>query len=141
MMSRKQLEKLGKEAIDSIFEVHRELGPGLLETTYEMALCREFSLRKLRFERQKSAAASYKGADLDCGFRIDPLLEDEIVLELKSVESLLAVHDAQIINYLRLANKRLGFLVNFNVPRVKDGIRRRVNNLEEDPLRPANFLS
>ena len=138
-MNREELEKLGKEVLDSLFEVHRELGPGLLENAYEMALCHEFHLRKLRFERQKPVPVIYKDITLECGFRIDVLVADEIVLELKSVEALLPIHDAQLISYLRLSEKRIGFLINFNVPRLKDGLRRRVNKLEEDPRRPCDF--
>ncbi len=138
-MTREQVEYLAKQVIDSLFEVHRELGPGLLENAYEMALCREFSLRKISFERQKPQPVFYKGVQLECGFRIDVLVEDEIVLELKSVDGLLPIHDAQLINYLRLSEKRLGFLVNFNVPRIKDGLRRRVNKLEDDERRPRDF--
>jgi GxxExxY protein len=139
MINREELERLGKQVIDSLFEVHRELGPGLLENAYEMVLCHEFTLRQLRFERQKPVPVHYKGITLECGFRIDVLVEDEIVLELKSVEGLLPLHDAQLINYLRLSDKRLGFLVNFNVPRLKDGMRRRVNKLDDDPRRLSDF--
>ena len=138
-MDREELERLGKQVIDALFEVPRELGPGLLENAYEMALCHEFNLRKLRFERQKPAPVVYKGITLECGFRNDVLVEDEIVLELKSVEALLPLHDAQLINYLRLSERRLGFLVNFNVPRIKDGIKRRVNKLDDDLRRPRDF--
>ena len=81
----------------------------------------------------------YKDVQLECGFRIDVLMEDEIVLELKSVDALLPIHDAQLINYLRLSEKRIGFLVNFNVARIKDGLRRRVNKLEDDERRPRDF--
>jgi GxxExxY protein len=140
-MEREALEKLAKAVIDSLFEVHRELGPGLLESAYEMALCHEFTLRKIRFERQKPQPVIYKGVTLECGFRIDVLVEDELVLELKSVDALLPLHDAQLINYLRLADKRIGFLINFNVPRIKDGIRRRVNKLDQDEQRPRDFTS
>ena len=138
-MNREELEKLGKEVLDSLFEGHRELGPGLLEIAYEMALYHKFHLRKLRFERQKPVPVIYKDITLECGFRIDVLVADEIVLELKSVEALLPIHDAQLISYLRLSEKRIGFLINFNVPRLKDGLRRRVNKLEEDPRRPCDF--
>ena len=138
-MEREELEKLGKTVIDSLFEVHRELGPGLLESAYEMALCHELTLRGIRFERQKPHAVVYKGITLDCGFRIDVMVADEVLLELKSVDALLPIHDAQLINYLKLADKHLGFLVNFNVPRIKDGIKRRVHNLDADPRRPRDF--
>ncbi len=104
-----------------------------------MALCHEFTLRKIRFERQIAVFVEYKGIKLECGFRMDVLVENEIILELKSVEALLPIHDAQLINYLRLSDKRLGFLVNFNVPRIKDGLKRRVNKLEDDQRRPRDF--
>ncbi len=138
-MEREELERLGKEVIDSLFEVHRELGPGLLENAYEMALCHELTLRGIRFERQKPQAVVYKSTTLDCGFRIDVMVADEVLLELKSVDASLPIHEAQLINYLKLADKRLGFLVNFNAPRIKDGIKRRVNNLDADPRRPRDF--
>lgn len=138
-MERERLEQLGKAVLDSIFEVHRELGPGLLESAYEMALSHELTLRKLRFERQCALPVEYKGVKLECGFRIDVLVEKELVLELKSVEALLPIHDAQLVNYLRLSDKRIGFLVNFNIPRIKDGIKRRVYKLDDDSRRPRNF--
>ena len=124
LMNREQLEILGKQVLDALYEVHRELGPGLLENAYEMALAHEFSSRGISFERQKPVGLTYKGVKLDCGFRIDVLVAEEIVLELKSVETLPPIHDAQVVDYLRLAAKPLGFLVNFNVPRLKDGIKR-----------------
>jgi GxxExxY protein len=138
-MEREQLEKVGKQVLDALYEVHSELGPGLLENAYEMALAHKLTLRGLSFERQKPVPVPYKGVILDCGFRIDVLVADEIVLELKSIEALLPIHDAQLVNYLRLWEKRLGFLINFNVPRLKDGIKRRVNNLEADPRLPGDF--
>lgn len=138
-MTREQLEHVGKAVLDSIFEVHRELGLGLLESAYEMALSHELTLRRLRFERQKAIPVRYQGVNLECGFRIDTLVEEEVVLELKSVDSLLPIHDAQLINYLRLSDKRLGFLVNSNIPRIKDGIKRRVNKLDGDNRRPRDF--
>jgi GxxExxY protein len=140
-MERNELESLAKQVLDSLFEVHSELGPGLLESAYEMALSHELVVRRLRFERQKPVPVSYKGAALDCSFRVDVLVEDEIILELKSVDALAPLHDAQLVNYLRLSGKRLGFLVNFNVQLLKNGIRRRVNGLENDPLRPSDFSS
>jgi GxxExxY protein len=139
-MDREQIEKIGKQVIDALFEVHRELGPGLLENAYEMALSHEFTLRRLAFERQKAMPIAYKGVNLECGFRLDVLVADEIVLELKSVEVLLPIHDAQLVNYLRLSGKRIGFLVNFNVPRLKEGIKRRVNKLGDDSRRPKDFI-
>ena len=138
-MERAQLESVGKQVLDALYEVHRELGAGLLENAYEMALAHELTLRGLTFERQKAVLVEYKGVKLECGFRIDVLVADEVLLELKSVEGLLPIHDAQLVNYLKLADKRLGFLVNFNVPRLKDGIKRRVFNMDADERRPQDF--
>jgi GxxExxY protein len=140
MIQREQLEELATKVVDSIFEVHQELGPGLLETAYEAALCHELTLRNIRFERQKPLPVIYKGVTLEIGFRIDVLVEEIVVLELKSVEALLPSHDAQLINYIRLTGNPLGFLVNFNVQRIKDGIRRRAGtNLPDPKLRPRDF--
>ena len=134
-MTDQQREELATHIVDSVFEVPYELGPGLLETAYEAALCREFAIRKDRFQKQKPVPVEDKGVKLECGFRIDVLVEDEIILELKSVEGLLPIHEAQVINYLRRTNKPLGFLVNFNVPLIKRGIRRMVNELKSDLFR------
>ena len=128
-MNRDALENLAKEIVDAAFAVHSALGPGLLESSYEMALCHEFKLRGIEFERQKEMPVSYKGVALDCGYRMDILVADEIVLELKAVEVLLPIHEAQILSYLKHADKPLGFLINFNVALIKDGIRRRVLRL------------
>ena len=138
-MQREQLEKIATQVVDSIFEVHKELGPGLLETAYEVALCREFTFRGIQFERQKAVPVIYKGEALELGFRLDVLVEDQVVLELKSVEKLAPMHEAQLINYLRLTGKPLGFLVNFNVPRIKIGIKRFANGLENKGKRPRDF--
>ena len=128
-MIRDRLEKLATQVVNAAFEVHRELGPGLLESTYEMALCHELSMAGLRFERQKDMPVSYKGIKLDLGYRLDLLVETEILLELKAVEELLPVHEAQLLSYLKHADKALGFLINFNVPLIRDGIRRRAHRL------------
>ena len=138
-MNRERIEQIATQAVDSIFEVHKELGPGLLETAYEAALCHELTLRKINFERQKPVPVVYKGFTLKVGFRIDVLVEDTVVLELKSVEALLPIHDAQLINYLRLTDKPVGFLVNFNVPRIKEGIKRRAGKLPDPARRPRDF--
>lgn len=105
-------------------QVHKELGPGLLESVYEACLCREFLLCNIPFERQKAIPISYKGSILDSGFRIDLVVRGEVIVELKSVESLIPVHEAQMLTYLRLSGFRLGLLINFNVKLLKDGIRR-----------------
>jgi len=131
-MKRQKLEKIAREIVDAALEVHRELGPGPLENAYEMALCHELSLRGIVFERQKPMSVNYKGVSLDCGYRIDVVVGDEIFLELKSCDQLAPIHEAQVLNYLKLGSKQLGFLINFNVRLLKHGIKRIVNGLEED---------
>lgn len=121
-----QHEKLTQEVIGAIIEVHKVLGPGLLESAYEQCLCHELMLRGVKFRRQVECPIEYKGMKLDCGFRIDILVEETVVLELKVVEKLHAVHEAQLFTYLKLAEKTVGFLVNFNTRLIKDGIVRRV---------------
>ncbi len=127
-MSREHLNKLSKIILDSSIEVHRNLGPGLLESVYEVCLCKELNLRDINLQRQISLPVEYKNEKLDVDFRIDVLVENEIIIELKAVEFLLPVHEAQLLTYLKLADKRLGFLINFNVPKLVDGFKRRVNN-------------
>jgi GxxExxY protein len=112
--------------IGAAIEVHKALGPGLLESVYEPCLCRELQLRGLRFERQLDIPAEYKGVKLGCGYRLDILVEGKVIVEVKSVETLLPVHEAQLLTYLRLVGKRVGLLINFNVPVLKKGIIRRV---------------
>ena len=96
-------------------EVHRHLGPGLLESAYEECLCHELHLRGIPFRRQVSLPVTYKGVNLDCGYRIDVIVEDEIILELKCVEHVLPVHEAQLLSYMKMANKRVGLILNFHV--------------------------
>ena len=108
-------------------DVHRNLGPGLMESVYDVCLSRELSKAGLFVERQILLPVVYKGELLDKDFIIDQLVEGEIVLELKSVESILPVHEAQLVTYLKLSNKKLGLLINFNVTVLKDGIRRKIN--------------
>lgn len=127
-MNREHLNKLSKIILDSSIEVHRNLGPGLLESVYEVCLCKELKLRDINLQRQVSLPVEYKNEKLDADFRIDMLVENEIIIELKAVEFLLPVHEAQLLTYLKLADKRLGFLINFNVPKLVDGFKRRVNN-------------
>jgi len=117
-------EDLSREIIGAAIEVHRELGPGLLESAYEACLCHEFTLRNIRFLRQMERPVNYKGLLIDCGYRIDILVDDQIVLELKAVEAFLPIYSAQLMTYLKLTKCRLGFLMNFNVPIMKDGIKR-----------------
>ena len=115
---------LTREVIGAAIEVHKLLGPGLLESAYEECLARELVLRNIRFERQKPAPVVYKDVKLECGYRMDFLIDGRVVLELKAVEALAPVHEAIVLTYLRLSGCRLGLLINFNVPILKDGIRR-----------------
>ena len=112
--------------VSSAIEVHRQLGPGLLESAYEEALCHELHSRGLCFQRQVHLPLVYKGIRLDCGYQIDLLVENEVLVELKAVESVLPVHEAQLLTYMRLAHKTVGLLINFNVPALRQGIIRRV---------------
>lgn len=127
-MNKEEFDRISKNIVDACFTVHKEMGPGLLESIYELCLIRELQTRELHVESQVSIPLLYKGMELSKDFRIDILVENEIILEIKAVETLLAVHEAQLISYLKLADKRLGFLVNFNVAWLKDGLKRMVNN-------------
>ncbi len=118
---------LSGEVIGAAIEVHRLLGPGLLESAYELALERELALRGFSVERQKPVPLEYKGMPLGDGFRLDLLVEDSLLLEIKAVEALLPIHEAQLLTYLRLTARRFGLLLNFNEKSLKDGIRRVVN--------------
>ncbi len=112
--------------VGAAIEVHRALGPGLLESAYEECLCHELHLRGLGFERQVELPVSYKGLQLDCGYKMDLIVDRQVVLELKSVEKILPVHEAQLLTYLKLSAKRVGLLINFNVPMLTHGLVRRV---------------
>jgi GxxExxY protein len=112
--------------IGAAIEVHKYLGPGLLESAYEECLVHELSLRNLRFERQKPIPVVYKETKLECGYRIDLLVEDKIVVELKAVEGLAPIHDAIVLTYLRLSGHKLGLLINFHAATLKEGIRRLI---------------
>ena len=112
--------------IGAAIEVHRNLGPGLLESAYEECLCHELHLRGMDCKRQVPLPVLYKGLKLDCGYKIDLIVQDEVLLELKAVERLLPIHEAQLLTYLKLTGKRVGLLINFNVPLLTQGIIRRV---------------
>ena len=112
--------------IAAAIEVHRSLGPGLLESVYEECLCRELELRGIPFVRQVSIPVEYKGVRSECGYRIDVLAQDEIVVEMKAVETIYPAHEAQLLTYLKLSGRKVGLLINFCVPVLKDGIVRRV---------------
>ena len=115
---------LTREIIGAAIEVHKQLGPGLIESTYEYCLCHEFALRHLPFARQRPIPLVYKGIKLDCGFRLDLLVQKQVIVELKSIESIGPIHEAIILTYLRLSGFGLGLLINFNISVLKDGVRR-----------------
>ncbi len=117
--------------IGAAIEVHRNLGPGLLESAYEECLCHELALRGMPFKRQYPLPINYKGVQLDAGYRLDLLVAEQVVVEVKAVESLQPIHEAQLLTYLRLGVWHLGLLINFNAPVLKRGIRRLVWNLSE----------
>jgi GxxExxY protein len=119
-------EELTSEIVGAAIEVHRALGPGLLESAYEECLCRELELRQIQFQRQVALPVSYRGLQLDCGYRLDLVVEEKVVLEIKAVDSLAPIHQAQLMTYLRLSGLRAGLLMNFNVVLMKDGIKRIV---------------
>ena len=127
-MSREELNRLSKQIVDACITVHKEMGPGLLESVYEYCLLKEFELRGIEAKSQVVIPLYYKGELLSKDFRIDIFVENEIILELKAVDTILPVHEAQIISYLKLSDRRLGFLLNFNVDLMKNGIKRFVNN-------------
>jgi GxxExxY protein len=121
------LNYLSSIILDAAITVHKEMGPGLLESVYQQCMIRELSKRQLNVKRAVPVPLHYKGEALNKDYIIDILVEDEIILELKAIEGILKIHEAQVISYLKLANKRLGFLINFNVPLLKSGFRRFVN--------------
>ena len=110
--------------IGAAIEIHRALGPGLLESAYEACLLYELRLRKLKVEPQKAMPVFYKDVMLDCGYRVDLVVEDQVIVEIKSVSSLAPIHEAQLLSYLKLSNCKIGLLINFNVSLLKEGIRR-----------------
>jgi GxxExxY protein len=130
----KTFNELTEAIIGAAMEVHRALGPGLLESIYEMCLCRELSIRGIPFERQVLIPVEYKGVKLDCGYRADIVVDGTILLEIKAIDSLLPIHDAQLLSYLKLGGWKIGLLINFNVELLKNGLRRRVFGLVEEVI-------
>jgi GxxExxY protein len=126
-----ELDRLTETIIGAAIEVHKVLGPGLLESAYEACLVYELIERGLRVEKQVELPVKYKGVVLDCGYRIDVLVDELVILELKSVDKVEPIHEAQLLSYLKLAGKHVGLLINFNVTQLTKGIRRRVNELPE----------
>ena len=120
------VNQLTGRIIGAAIEVHKTLGPGLLESAYEECLCRELDLQGLHYTRQEPLPIEYKGVKLDCGYRIDVLVEDVVIVELKSVEALEPIYEAQLLTYLKLTGRKVGLLINFNVPVLRDGIKRMI---------------
>ena len=123
--------EISKQVVDAAYTIHVALGPGLLESVYETVMCHELRKRGLKVERQVAVPVVYDGLQFEEGFRVDIVVEGKVILELKSVEHVLPVHSKQTLTYIRLMDKRLGFLINFGAARIKDGIWRIVNGLEE----------
>jgi GxxExxY protein len=129
-----EVNQITEKIIGAAIEVHRALGPGLLESTYEKCLCRELDLITVRYSRQVSLPVTYKGLILDCGYRLDLLVEDCVVVEIKAVDGLLPVHEAQVLTYLKLGNWQVGLLINFNTPVLKNGIKRILHNYKGEDI-------
>ena len=125
------VNRVTREIIGAAIAVHRELGPGLLESAYEACLAYELTQRGLQVEQQKPLPVVYRDVHLECGYRLDLVVEDIVIVELKSVEKLAPVHRAQVLSYLRLANRQVGLLINFNEKVLMKGVHRQVNNLPE----------
>jgi len=119
-----EINQITEKIIGCAIEVHKTLGPGLLESVYEECLAYELIQQKLNFNRQVPVPVTYKNVKMDCGYKIDILVEDAVVVELKSIEMIMPVHEAQILTYLRLTEKEIGLLINFNVKLLKNGIKR-----------------
>lgn len=122
------VDKVTEVIIGAAIEVHKSLGPGLLESVYEECLFYELGLRKLNVDRQIELSVNYKEVKLDIGYRLDLLVENKVVVELKAVDKLISIHDAQLLTYMRLVNCSVGLLINFNVPVLKQGLKRKVLN-------------
>jgi GxxExxY protein len=122
-----EINELTGNVINAAIEVHKTLGPGLLESVYEECLCHELGLRDIPYKRQQELPIRYKGIKLDCGYRLDVLVADRLILEIKACDSLQRIHEAQLLTYLKLTGLKVGLLINFNVPVLKQGIKRMVN--------------
>jgi GxxExxY protein len=131
------INDLSSSIIGAAIEVHRALGPGLLESAYEQCLARELALRDIPFQQQISLPVHYKGTRLDCGYRLDFLVADTIVVEVKAIDLLLPIHHAQLLSYLKLGGWKLGLLINFHVPLLREGIQPVVLGLQEPPKSAA----
>ena len=134
MQEKDRLDLITRRIIGAAIEVHRRLGPGLLESAYETCLAFELRELGLRIEQQKPLPVVYKQVKLDCGYRLDLVVEDSVVVEVKAVEQLAPIHDAQLLSYLRLSEKRVGLLINFHVRVLKNGLKRIVNDFPDSAV-------
>jgi len=123
--------ELSNKIIGAALEVHKALGPGLIESAYQACLCQELKLQGLAIEKEKDLPVEYKGIKLDCGYRMDIVVEGKVVVEVKSLEKVLGIHEAQLLTYLKLTGMKLGLLINFNTEMLRHGIKRIVLGLEE----------
>jgi GxxExxY protein len=126
-----EINSVTEAIIGAAIEVHRHLGPGLLESVYLKCLAKEFDLRYIPYEKEKNLPVLYKGHQLDCGFRLDLIVAGQVVVELKTVETLLPIHQAQLLTYLKLTGCKIGLLINFNVPVLVKGIKRMINQVDQ----------
>ena len=134
MEEKDRLDSITRRMIGAAIEVHRHLGPGLLESAYEACLAYELRDLGFKLEQQKPLPVVYKNVRLDCGYRLDLVVEDSVVVEVKAVEQLAPIHDAQLLSYLRLSSKRVGLLINFHVRVLKNGLKRIVNDFPDSKL-------
>ncbi len=125
--------EIATQIVDASYHIHKALGPGLLESAYEVCLAFEVAQRGLKVEQQKPLPVVYREVKLDCGYRLDLLVEESVIVEIKAIDSLAAIHQAQLLSYLKLSGCKVGLLINFNVKVLKDGIRRVVNDFPDSP--------
>ena len=133
-------DELTEKIIGAAIEVHRHVGPGLLESAYEECLCSELNRTGLQFKRQVHLPVEYKGLHLDCAYKMDLVVEDVVIVEIKAIDVLLPIHKAQLLTYLRASGKQVGLLINFNVVLLKDGIQRLVNQYSDSSQRDLRVL-
>lgn len=126
-----EIDQIAKQIVDAAYRIHSKMGPGLLESAYEACMAYELAKRGFKVERQKPQPVVYDELEIEVGYRLDILVDDKVIIELKAVEQLAPIHQAQLMTYLRLSGKTLGFLINFNVPLIKQGIRRIANDFQE----------
>ncbi len=141
MEEKDRLDQLTRRIIGGAIEVHRGLGPGLLESAYEVCLAFELRQMGLKVEEQKPLPVCYKNVKLDCGYRLDLVVEDAVIVEIKAVERLSPIHDAQLLSYLRLSNKKVGLLLNFHVRVLKNGLKRIVNEFPDSAFSATSAVS